>query len=72
MTRELRMFGLWESPISARMLSLGVRLGEPCWDTDGRSLGWVEGRSDRGVIVVQDADGGAVRDLTSDISVRAF
>jgi len=72
MNREQRMFGLWKSPISARMLSLGVRLGEPCWDTDGRTLGWVEGRSDRGVIVVQDADGGAVRDLTSDISVRAF
>ena len=72
MTREQRMFGLWDSPISAKMLSLGVRLGEPCWDTDGRTLGWVEGRSDRGVIVVQDADGGPARDLTSDISVRAF
>lgn len=72
MTREPRMFGLWDSPISAKMLSLGIRLSEPCWDTNGQTLAWVEGRSDRGIIVVQDVDGGPARDLTSDISVRAF
>ncbi len=69
---EQRMFGLWDSPITAKSLSVSLRVGEPCWDTDGKTLGWMEGRSDRGVIVVQDADGGAQRDLTSDISVRAF
>lgn len=69
---EQRMFGLWSSPVTAKSLSVSLRLGEPCWDTDGRTLGWVEGRSDRGVIVVQDADGGATRDLTTDLSVRAF
>lgn len=70
--RESRMYGLWESPITARSLAATLRLGEPCWDSDGRTLGWVEGRSDRGVVVVQDAAGGAPRDLTTDISVRAF
>jgi dipeptidyl aminopeptidase/acylaminoacyl peptidase len=70
--REHRMFGLWDSPISARSLAVSLRLGEPCWDSDGRTLGWIEGRSDRGVVVVQDADGGPVRDLTPDHSVRAF
>lgn len=71
---EPRMYGLWESPITAKSLSVSLRLNEPCWDTDGRTLAWVEGRSDRGVIVVQDADadGGATRDLTTDLSVRAF
>ena len=69
---EQRMFGLWTSPVTAKSLSVSLRLGEPCWDTDGSTLGWVEGRSDRGVIVVQDADGGATRDLTTDLSVRAF
>ncbi len=69
---EQRMFGLWDSPVSAKSLSVSLRLGEPCWDTDGRTLAWIEGRSDRGVLVVQDADGGAPRDLTPDISVRAF
>ncbi|MEX2080615.1 MAG: S9 family peptidase [Dehalococcoidia bacterium] len=69
---ERRMYGLWDSPITPRSLAASLRLGEPCWDSDGKTLAWVEGRSDRGVLVVQDADGGATRDLTSDISVRAF
>lgn len=69
---EQRMYGLWDSPVTAKSLSVALRLGEPCWDTDGKTLAWIEGRSDRGIIVVQDADGGAVRDLTPDISVRAF
>ena len=72
MTREQRMYGLWSSPVTAKSLSLGIRLNEPCWDTDGQTLAWVEGRSDRGVIVVQGAGDRATRDLTSDISVRAF
>ena len=71
MDKEQRMFGLWASPVSAKSLATNLRLSEPCWDTDGRTLGWIEGRSDRGVLVVQE-DGGAARDLTSDISVRAF
>ncbi len=72
MAREQRMFGLWSSPITPAALAAGLRLGEPCWDSDGQTLGWVEGRSDRGVIVVQGADERATRDLTPDISVRAF
>ena len=67
-----RMFGLWESPITPKSLASSLRLGEPCWDTDGQTLGWIEGRSDRGVLVVQKMDGGAPRDLTTDLSVRAF
>jgi dipeptidyl aminopeptidase/acylaminoacyl peptidase len=66
------MYGLWESPVTAKSLSLGIRLGEPCWDSDGQTLAWIEGRSDRGVIVTQAADERSTRDLTSDISVRAF
>ncbi|PWB46899.1 MAG: peptidase [Dehalococcoidia bacterium] len=72
MTREPRMFGLWSSPVTPAALAAGLRLGEPCWDTDGQALAWVEGRSDRGVIVTQGLDERATRDLTSDISVRAF
>ncbi|MEO8540004.1 MAG: S9 family peptidase [bacterium] len=72
MTRENRMFGLWPSPISSAALAAGIRLGEPCWDSDGETLAWMEGRSDRGVIVVQTGDEQATRDLTPDISVRAF
>jgi len=72
MPRETRMYGLWPSPVTSAALAAGLRLSEPCWDTDGKTLAWVEGRSDKGVIVVQGADERATRDLTSDISVRAF
>ncbi len=72
MTREQRMFGLWSSPVTPAMLAAGLRLSEPCWDTDGQTLAWVEGRSDRGVIVTSATGDPATRDLTSDISVRAF
>lgn len=68
---EHRMYGMWESPVSPASLAGSLRLSEPCWDTDGRTLAWIEGRSDRGVLVVQ-RHGDAPRDLTSDISVRAF
>lgn len=70
--REQRMFGLWSSPVSAKSLSVALRLNEPCWDTDGKTVAWVEGRSDTGVIVLRDMHDDAVRDLTADISVRAF
>jgi hypothetical protein len=72
MPREQRMFGLWASPVSATALAASLRLSEPNWDSDGQTLAWVEGRSDRGVIVTQGPDERATRDLTSDISVRAF
>jgi len=64
--------GLWPSPITPRSLATSLRLSEPCWDTDGQTLAWVEGRSDRGVIVTYRLDEGSPRDLTADISVRAF
>ena len=72
MPREQRMFGLWPSPITSSAIAAGIRLSEPCWDTDGQTLAWIEGRSDKGVLVVQGADDRSTRDLTSDISVRAF
>ncbi|GAB4332149.1 MAG: prolyl oligopeptidase family serine peptidase [Dehalococcoidia bacterium] len=71
MTREKRMYGLWTSPITPASLAASLRLNEPCWDTDGRTLGWSEGRSDRGILVVQE-DGSAPRDLNEDVSMRAF
>lgn len=70
--KQQRMFGLWDSPVTARSLAASLRLNEPAWDTDGQTLAWVEGRSDRGVLVVQGIDDHAARDLTADISVRAF
>lgn len=76
MSKTPRAYGLWDSPISPRSLSVDRRLSDVCWDSDGKTLVWLEGRSDRGVLVAQSlgdnaADENAPRDLTSDLSVRA-
>jgi dipeptidyl aminopeptidase/acylaminoacyl peptidase len=67
----IRPYGLWDSPISPRSLSTDKRLSDVQWDSDGQTLVWLEGRSDRGVLVAQSLDGDAPRDLTSELSVRA-
>lgn len=72
MTSEHRMFGLWPSPITPAALATALRLNEPAWDSDGRTLAWVEGRSDRGVVVAHHLTDLATRDLTPQTSVRAF
>lgn len=69
-SKTIRQFGLWDSPISPASLGRGITLTDLHWDSDG-SLVWREGRSDRGVLVVRPPDGQAPRDLNSDLSVRA-
>jgi dipeptidyl aminopeptidase/acylaminoacyl peptidase len=64
-------YGLWPSPISPRSLAADRRLSDVCWDSDGRTLIWLEGRSDRGVLVALADGDDAPRDLTTDLSVRA-
>jgi dipeptidyl aminopeptidase/acylaminoacyl peptidase len=63
-------FGLWPSPITPGSLAQGLRLSEVGWDSDGETLVWLEGRSDRGVLVCSP-QGEAPRDLTPTLSVRA-
>ena len=65
-----KQFGLWPSPISPISLARGLAFSDLAWNEDG-TLVWREGRSDRGVLVVQPPDGQAPRDLNSDYSVRA-
>ena len=67
-----RPYGLWDSPITPKSLASSLRLGDPQWDSDGRTLVWLEGRSDRGVLVTASLDSPAARDLTTDLSVRAM
>src|SRR5262245_32570119 len=64
-------FGLRSSPITPKSLSQSLRLNEVAWDSDGKTLIWLEGRSDRGVLVASSLDGNAPRDLTDELSVRA-
>jgi dipeptidyl aminopeptidase/acylaminoacyl peptidase len=53
------------------MVSQELRLNDVQWDNDGRSLVWLEGRSDRGVLVTRTL-GSPPRDLTIDENVRAW
>lgn len=70
-TRKIkRQFGLWDSPITPASLARGISFSNVECDQDG-TLVWLEGRSDRGVLVVQPPDGQAPRDLNSDFSIRA-
>ena len=69
--KVVRQYGLWESPITPRLLGEGRRLDAPQWDSDGQTLVWLEVRSGRGVLVAQGSTADAPRDLTADLSVRA-
>lgn len=70
MEKQRRQYGLWSSPISPASLAEGRRLDGVAWDSDGRTVVWLEGRSGRGVLVAQTGED-APRDLNSEVSVRA-
>ena len=63
-------FGLWPSPIQPASLAQSLRLSDVAWDSDDETLVWLEGRSNRGVLVCA-LSGQAPRDLTTTLSVRA-
>ena len=69
-SKTVRPFGLWTSPIRPEGLAQSLRLSEVAWDDDGQTLVWLESRSDQGVLVCAPK-GGAPRDLTPTLSVRA-
>lgn len=70
-SKETRPYGLWPSPLTPRSMAGGTRLTDVAWDSDGRTLVWLEGRGDRGVLVCAESGGDAPRDLTGELSVRA-
>lgn len=72
MTEKIqRPYGWWSSPITPRSLAEDRRLEGACWDSDGRRLVWLEGRSGRGVLVVQSAADEAPRELAPELDIRA-
>ena len=71
MNGKLLPHGLWPSPLTAGRVARGIRLEDLCWDDDSRSLVWLERRSGRGVLVVDDGTGHAARDLTDELAVSA-
>ena len=69
--KTLRQYGLWESPITPALLAEGKRLDGVAWDSDGRTVVWLEGRSGRGVLVAQPPTADAPIEMNADLSVRA-
>ena len=68
--KTARQCGLWDSPITPTSMGGGVEFNDVAWDESG-TLVWHEGRSGRGMLVIQPPDGQAARDLNSDYSIRA-
>ena len=56
-------YGLWPSRIGPQSVAEGLRLADVAWDSDGETLVWLEGRSDRGVLVCLPPGDDAPRDL---------
>lgn len=69
MTKEIRQFGTWPSPVSSKMVGASLSLRDVQWDTDGETLIWLENRGAQGVLVMQ-CGVDAPCDLTSELSVR--
>lgn len=67
---EIRPFGLWPSPIAPGDLAASLRFRDLAWDSDGRTLVWLENRGPQGVLVCQQP-GEAPRDLNTTLSIRA-
>lgn len=69
MSKQIRPYGTWPSPVSPEMLSSTLRLSDAQWDTDGETLVWLEGRGAQGVLVMQRGTDAAY-DLAGELSVR--
>ena len=68
--KQIRPFGLWPSPITPAIVGNRRRLDDVQWDDDSRTLVWLEGRSNKSVLVAGGMDV-ASHDLTDDQNVRA-
>ena len=68
--KQRRPFGLWPSPLQPADLAQETSIRDLAWDSDGKSLVWLERRGERGVLVCQGPSD-APRDLTTSLSVRA-
>jgi dipeptidyl aminopeptidase/acylaminoacyl peptidase len=66
-------FGLWPSALTPRQMAAAPRLSDVQWDSDGRTLVWLEARDGRGALwALEPALGEAPRELTpGDLAVRA-
>ena len=67
--KTTRAYGIWESQITPELIAAAIRLSNPLWDTDGKTLVWREGRSGQGVLMAQPL-GEAPYELSGQKNVR--
>ena len=65
--KEVRPYGLWESPLSPRWLTESLRLNDVQWSGD--RVAWEEGRGGRHLVVLT-REGDAARDAFATYSIR--
>src|SRR5665648_151941 len=71
MTEKIKRqpYAFWTSPITANKLSQTIRLEEVGWDSDSKTLVWLEGRSGKGILVAASDQGPGV-DLNLEVPCR--
>lgn len=68
--RQRRPFGLWDSPVDVADVTDGIGLRAPMFDTDGRTLVWMERRGAASVLVCRSRGEVAPRELAAGHRVR--
>lgn len=67
--KNQKLYGTWPSPISAESVGQRIRLEDVLWDSSGDTLVWLEGRSDRTMLVTRSGRD-APRDLLDNLIPR--
>ena len=68
--RQRRPFGLWDSAVGVDDVTDGIGLRTPTYDTDGRSLIWLERRGADAVLLCRSRGEVAPRELASGHRIR--
>ncbi len=69
--RQRRPYGLWDSPVGAHDVTDGIGLRAPTFDTDGRTLVWMERRGADVVLLCRARGEVAAHELASGHRVRS-
>jgi dipeptidyl aminopeptidase/acylaminoacyl peptidase len=70
MTKQIKQYGTWSSPVSPDMLAESLRFNDVQWDTDGQTLVWAENRGKLGILVAQRGINAARDLIDSRLSVK--
>ena len=70
-TPSQRPYGLWDSPVRVTDVTAGIGLRSPQFDSDGRTLVWLERRGPESVLLCRRRGETAARQLAEGFRVRS-